>query len=87
LIGEEILERFGSLPPGSDANGINGLAKTLSSPLGMPAEEVGRHLEPHLRDGHICVYPEPKGGLRWTWAPSRGQKASTPEHPESAENS
>jgi radical SAM superfamily enzyme YgiQ (UPF0313 family) len=87
LIGEEILEHFGSLPPGSDANGINGLAKTLSSPLGMPAEEVGRHLEPHLRDGHICVYPEPKGGLRWTWAPSRGQKASTPEHPESAENS
>lgn len=69
LIGEEILERYGSVPRGSDAKGIAGLAKSLAFPLGMPADEVKRHLEPHLRDGHICLSSGPEG-FRWTWASS-----------------
>jgi hypothetical protein len=35
----------------------------------MPADEVKRYLEPHLRDGHICLSSGPEG-FRWTWAPS-----------------
>jgi len=65
LIAEEILERYGSVPHESDAKGIAGLARSLASPLGMPEDEVKRHLEPHLRGGHICLSSGPEG-FRWT---------------------
>ena len=69
LIGEEVLERCGSLPVGSDRNSPEGLAKALALPLGMTPEETKQHLEPHLRDGHICRAAGPKG-FRWAWASS-----------------
>jgi radical SAM superfamily enzyme YgiQ (UPF0313 family) len=69
LIGEEILERYGSLPGGSDGNSLGDLAESLSFPLGMCADEVKRHLEPHLREGHISLASDLKG-YRWTWASS-----------------
>jgi hypothetical protein len=69
LIGEEVLERCGSLPVGSDGNSPEGLAKALALPLGMTPEETKQHLEPHLRDGHICPTAGPKG-FRWAWASS-----------------
>jgi len=69
LIGEEVLERCGSLPVGSHRNGAGGLAAALAVPLGMTPEETKQHLEPHLRDGHICPTAGPKG-FRWAWASS-----------------
>jgi len=69
LIGEEILERYGSLAGGSDGNSLGGLAKALAPPLGSAPEEVKQHLEPHVRDGHICLASDPNG-FRWTWASS-----------------
>jgi radical SAM superfamily enzyme YgiQ (UPF0313 family) len=67
LIGEEVLERCGSLPVGSHRNGAGSLAAALAVPLGMTAEEVKRHLKPHLQDGHIAFTAGPKGS-RWAWA-------------------
>jgi radical SAM superfamily enzyme YgiQ (UPF0313 family) len=67
LIGEEILERYGSLPTGSKANRPGGLAEALTFPLGITAGEVTRHLEAHLREGHISFTSGPKGS-RWAWA-------------------
>jgi hypothetical protein len=67
LIGEEVLERYGSLPSGSDGNSLGGLAEALALPLGMTADEVEQHLKPHLRDGHISFTAGPKGS-RWAWA-------------------
>jgi len=67
LIEEEVLERYGSLPTGSDGNRPVGLAKALALPLGMTTGEVKQHLEPHLRDGHISFTSGPKGS-RWAWA-------------------
>jgi anaerobic magnesium-protoporphyrin IX monomethyl ester cyclase len=67
LIGEEVLEGCGSLPDGSDGNSAGRLAKALAPQLGMTADEVRQHLEPHLRDGHISPAAGPKGS-RWAWA-------------------
>ena len=67
LIGEEVLERYGSLPVGSDGKCVEDLAKALALPLGMTADKVRQHLEPHLRHGHIYLAAGPEGS-RWAWA-------------------
>ncbi|MCX5917151.1 MAG: hypothetical protein NTX30_10815, partial [Deltaproteobacteria bacterium] len=70
LIGREILERFGSVAPGSGINKVEGLAGTLAPHLGLAEEEVQKHLDPHIREGHIGLVAEPGGGSRWCWADS-----------------
>jgi len=67
LIAEEVLERYGSLPVGSDGKCAGDLAEALAFPLGMTTDEVRQHLEPHLQDGHIRLAKGPESD-RWTWA-------------------
>jgi len=69
LIAEEILERYGNVPVGSDGNRPGSLSKALALPLGITPEEAQQHLEPHLRAGHICLAAGPEG-TRWSWASS-----------------
>jgi anaerobic magnesium-protoporphyrin IX monomethyl ester cyclase len=70
LIGEEVLERFGSIPPGLKGKGVEELARSLAPPLGMLEDEVQKHLEPHIRDGQMTLTKGPSGALRWSWANS-----------------
>jgi len=70
LIGEEILERFGSVPPGSGINKVEALAGTLAPHLGLAEEKVRKHLEPHIGEGHIGLVAGPGGERRWCWADS-----------------
>ncbi len=67
LIREEVLERFGTLAPGRERNGIEELAGSIAPHLGMPEAEVQRHLEPHVREGQIRLTRTP-GAVRWSWA-------------------
>jgi radical SAM superfamily enzyme YgiQ (UPF0313 family) len=62
LIGEELLERYGT-----EGNSPEGLAEALAPRLGMAVEETKRHLDPHLRDGHIRPVTGLKG-FQWAWA-------------------
>jgi radical SAM superfamily enzyme YgiQ (UPF0313 family) len=68
LIRGELLERYGAA--GSHGKGLEELAGSLAPHLGMPEEEVQRHLEPHVRDGQIGLKGTPGGALRWSWADS-----------------
>jgi hypothetical protein len=70
LIGEEVLERYGSLPHESDGKDGAGLARLIAPILSIPVEEVRQHLHPLLRDENIRLTSDPGGGLRWTWASS-----------------
>jgi anaerobic magnesium-protoporphyrin IX monomethyl ester cyclase len=70
LIGEEILERYGSVPPESGMDKLEELAKSLGPRLGMAEEEARKQLEPHVREGHIGLVAEPGGERRWCWADS-----------------
>jgi anaerobic magnesium-protoporphyrin IX monomethyl ester cyclase len=69
LIREEVLERFGTVPPGRERNGLEELAGSIAPHLGMPEAEVQRHLEPHVREGQICLTGMPVG-MRWSWTES-----------------
>jgi anaerobic magnesium-protoporphyrin IX monomethyl ester cyclase len=68
LIGEEILERRGSVLPRSGGNDASDLAKSLALPLGMTPGEVEKHLDPLVRGGNIR--PKDKGTRKtqWEWA-------------------
>ena len=68
LIGQEILEHFGNLPAGTEGKGVEELARTIAPHLGMIDREVQKHLEPHIRDGHITPIKGPGGALLWSWA-------------------
>jgi len=70
LIGEEILERFGIVPPGSGINKVEALAGTLAPHLGLAEEKVCKHLEPHIGERHIGFVAGPGGERRWCWADS-----------------
>jgi anaerobic magnesium-protoporphyrin IX monomethyl ester cyclase len=70
LIGEEILERFGAVPPCLEGKGTDGLARSLAAPLGMGEEEVQKHLGPHVRRGDIRLLKERGEARRWSWSPS-----------------
>jgi hypothetical protein len=70
LIGEEILERFGSLPGGMGGKGGEELAGAIAPHLGMVDREVQKHLEAHIREGHITLTKGPAGAFRWSWAVS-----------------
>jgi anaerobic magnesium-protoporphyrin IX monomethyl ester cyclase len=70
LIGERILERFGSVAPEPGMDKLEGLARSLAPWLGMTKEEAQKCLEPHTREGHITLVPGAGGSLRWAWADS-----------------
>ncbi len=67
MIKEDILERYGNLPPGSDDRGED-LAKFLTPLLKMTLGEVKQFLLPHIQDGHISASLMPGGGWQWAWA-------------------
>ena len=66
LIGEEILERLGTLPRKS--NGLEGLAKSITPQLGMAFEEVEKHLQPLFQERNICCLPVGQERVQWEWA-------------------
>jgi hypothetical protein len=70
LVGEEILERHGVLPADRSEDDIARLARSISRSLGMPREEVRRHLAPHIRQGHIRPIRADGGKTRWEWSPN-----------------
>jgi anaerobic magnesium-protoporphyrin IX monomethyl ester cyclase len=70
LIAEEILERYGGVSPESGMDKLEELAKSLAPWLGMAEEEAEKHLESHVREGHITLVPGAGGSLRWSWANS-----------------
>jgi anaerobic magnesium-protoporphyrin IX monomethyl ester cyclase len=70
LIGEQILERFGGALSESATGEVEELAGSLAPHLGMAPKEVQKHLESHIREGHIALVAEPGGGRRWSWTDS-----------------
>jgi radical SAM superfamily enzyme YgiQ (UPF0313 family) len=68
LIGEEILERFGGVLPGSGRSDTSELAKSLALPLGMTIIEVEKHLDPLVRRGNIRERHKENGKTQWEWA-------------------
>jgi hypothetical protein len=70
MIGEEILERHGILPASMWEDDSAGLARSIARPLGMPREEVRRHLALHIRDGHIRPVRVEGGKICWIWSPN-----------------
>jgi anaerobic magnesium-protoporphyrin IX monomethyl ester cyclase len=68
LIGDQILERFGGMHPKSAVSSVEELAQSLAPPLEMGKEEVQKHLDPHIREGHIKPVQGPGGTLGWSWA-------------------
>ena len=66
LIGEETLERHGTLPRESD--GLKGLAKSITPQLSMELEEVEKHLKLLIREGNIYPQPTAQGEVQWQWA-------------------
>lgn len=69
LIGEDILERFGVVLPGSGVNGFGQLAGILAPHLGMTTDEAKNHLELLVRGGHIFLNRNDRGELMWEWGP------------------
>ena len=67
LIGEEILERYGSHIAGAGEGGIEGLAKGLVPYMGMEIEEVRGHLHPLIEGGTLSLISGPTNS-KWTWA-------------------
>jgi hypothetical protein len=70
LIGGEILERYGTVLPGEEEKGVEELSRSLAPQLGMPEGEVQKHLQPHVRKGHIRLSTVPGDANRWFWASS-----------------
>lgn len=68
FIGEELLERFGTITSDSARNKVEELVRALFPYLGMSENEVHKHLEALIRKGHISFVSGPGGGLRWAWA-------------------
>jgi radical SAM superfamily enzyme YgiQ (UPF0313 family) len=68
LIGEEILERHGSVLPGSGGSDASDLAKSLALPLRMTTAEVEKHLDPMVRGGDIRPKQKENGKVQWEWA-------------------
>jgi radical SAM superfamily enzyme YgiQ (UPF0313 family) len=68
LIGEEILERHGSVLLGSGRSDASDLAKSLALPLGRTAGEVEKHLDPLVRGGNICPKHKENRKTQWEWA-------------------
>jgi radical SAM superfamily enzyme YgiQ (UPF0313 family) len=68
VIGEEILERYGSVLPGSGRSDASDLAKTLASPLGMTIGEVEKQLDPLVRGGNIRPKHNENRRTEWEWA-------------------
>jgi anaerobic magnesium-protoporphyrin IX monomethyl ester cyclase len=68
LIGEEILERYGSVPAESGKSKLEELAKAFAHPLGMTAGEVEKHLDPLYSGGNIYLERDDIGNLRCEWA-------------------
>jgi radical SAM superfamily enzyme YgiQ (UPF0313 family) len=67
LIGEEILERFGGVLPGSGRSDTSELAKSLALPLGMTTGEVEKHLDPLVRGGNIRARHKENRKVQWGW--------------------
>jgi radical SAM superfamily enzyme YgiQ (UPF0313 family) len=68
LIGEEILERYGSVLSVSGRSDESELAKSLSLPLRMTTAEVKKHLEPLVLGGNICPKHNENQKTQWEWA-------------------
>jgi hypothetical protein len=67
LIGEEIVERYGSVLPGLGRSYVGELAKSLAHPLGMTAGEAEKHLDPLVRGGNICPKHNESRKIQWGW--------------------
>lgn len=63
LIGEEILERHGTLPRESD--GLKGLVKSITPQVDLDLEEVGKHLKLLIQEGNICRQPMAQDRVQW----------------------
>jgi radical SAM superfamily enzyme YgiQ (UPF0313 family) len=68
LIGEEILERHGSVLSRPGRSDASGLAKSLALPLRMTTAEVEKHLDPMVRRGDIRPKQKENGKVQWEWA-------------------
>jgi radical SAM superfamily enzyme YgiQ (UPF0313 family) len=68
LIGEGILECYGSVLPGSGRSDASELAKSLALPLGMTTGEVEKHLDPLVRGGNIYPKHNENRKIQWEWA-------------------
>jgi len=68
LIGEEILERHGSVLSGSGRSDASELAKSLALPLGMTAGEIEKHVDPLVHGGNICARHKDNRKVQWGWA-------------------
>jgi radical SAM superfamily enzyme YgiQ (UPF0313 family) len=68
LIGEEILERYGSVLPGSGRSDAGELAKSLALPLEMTTGEVEKHLDALVRGGNIRPKHNENRKTQWEWA-------------------
>ena len=69
LIAEEILERYGTVLPGSGRTDASELARAFAPHLGMTAGEVEKHLDPLVRGGNILLEKNERGasGCGWAW--------------------
>ncbi|HXZ38484.1 MAG TPA: hypothetical protein VEL68_20820, partial [Thermodesulfobacteriota bacterium] len=68
LIGGEILERYGSVLPGSGRSAAEELAKSLALPLEMTPGEVEKHLDALVRGGNIRPKHYQNRKTQWEWA-------------------
>jgi hypothetical protein len=68
LIGEEILERYGSVLPVSGRSDESELAKSLALPMRMTTAEVKKHLKPLFLGGNIRPKHNQNRKPRWEWA-------------------
>ncbi len=68
LIGEEILERYGNVLPGSGRSDASELTKALAPHLRMTTEEAEKHFEPLFSEGNIYLERDERGNLRCEWA-------------------
>jgi radical SAM superfamily enzyme YgiQ (UPF0313 family) len=66
LIGEEILERHGTIS--QESNGLKGLVKSIAPQLDMELEEVEKHLQLLIQEGNICLHPIAQDRVQWEWA-------------------
>jgi radical SAM superfamily enzyme YgiQ (UPF0313 family) len=68
LIGEETLERYGSVLSGSGRIDATELGKSIALPLGMTAGEAEKHLDPLVRGGNIRASHKENRMVQWEWA-------------------